>query len=266
MSDQEYRSREYGIVKGYLWFLDNNVLFKKPISCLAAIISFLIPFLVLSQFIRFEIFKSGEVNMVFASILILLVFAFAGIFGALIWWHRRITLNEGPKLYVNFRRFVQTIGEWLATFIAISVFGVVLVLVIFLSEEYHFIAGLLPFAIPHIDIFVAFSGIIAGFVIIIVTKLLLFLLDPLVWLIKQIWNFIKWLVLYCYRVILNLLKTIEKNTPFWVGVTWIVAVGVIITTLVLCFRFFGAIAPVIALAAALAFMGYFMFKRKHYNE
>jgi hypothetical protein len=71
-------------------------------------------------------------------------------------------------------------------------------------------------------------------------------------------------VLYCYRFTLGFFGTVEKNTPFWVGATWVLAVAVIITALVLCFRF-GGIAPVIALAAALAFMGYLMFKRKHYD-
>jgi len=264
MSEEGYRSREQGIVKEYLGFLDNNVVFKKPVSCLAAFGSFLIPVFVLSLFIRFEIFKAGDVNIIFASILIVIIFTLAGVFGALIWWQRRITRDEGPKFYVNFRRFVQTTGEWLGTFSAITVFGVILVLAIFLSEKYQYIAGFLPFSLPRINILMAFSGLVGGFFIIIATKILLFLLDALVWLIRQIWNFIKWIARYCQRIIFNLLKTIEKNTPIWTGVTWILAIAVIISALTLCFRF-GGIFPVIGLAAALAFMGYLMFKRKHYD-
>jgi hypothetical protein len=153
-------------------------------------------------------------------------------------------------------------GIWTGTVFAISVFGVIIILMIFLREEYFFITQALYFPIPDISIVTALFGPIGGFIIIIITKIILFLLDPLVWLIKQIWGLIKRAVLYCYRFIISFFGTLEKNNPFWVGATWVVAVGVIIATLVLCFQFRG-IAPVIALAAGLAFMGFLMFKRKH---
>ena len=264
MSEQEYKANEQGLVKPYLHFLDTNVLFRKPVSCLAAIVSLLIPIFTLSQFIRFGVFESNEVKLVFAAILIIVILAFAGIFGAFIWWHRRITRDEGPKWYDNFRRFIKTSGEWLGTFFAISVFGIIIVLMIFLSESYQYVTDFLPFQVPSINIAVAFLGPIGGFLIIIATKILLFLLDPIIWFIKQIWFFIKWIVVYCYRFIISFLKTFEKNTSFWVGITWILAVAVIIATLTLCFKV-GGIAPVIGLAAALAFMGYLLFKRKHYD-
>jgi hypothetical protein len=249
-------------VKSYLGFIDDNVLFKKPVSCLYAIISLLIPVYVLSQFINFGIFKAAEAKFIIASILILLVLAFAGFVGACIWWFRRITRDEGPKWYDNFRRFIQTVGEWSGTVFAISTFGVIVILMIFLSEEYLFITRSLPFSIPGVDIVTALYGPIGGFIIIILTKIMLFLLDPIVWLIKQIWNLIKRSVLYCYRFIVSFFGTLENNNPFWVGATWVLGIGVIIASLVLCFKFIG-IAPVIALAAGLAFMGFLIYKRKH---
>jgi len=263
-SDQEIKEKGKGIVRPYLGFLDTNVLFKKPVSCLLAIVSLLIPVYVLSQFLRFNIFESSESKFIIAAILIVLILAFAGIFGALIWWFRRINRDEGPKWYNNFRRFIQTYGEWLGTVFAISVFGIVIVLMALLSNEYYAITRIFPFAVPDVDIITAFYGPIGGFIIIIATKILLFLLDPIIWLIKQIWLLIVRVVLYCYRFILGFFGTVEKNTPFWVGATWILAVGVIVTSLVLCFYIRG-IAPFAGLAAGLAFMGYLMFKRKHYD-
>ena len=263
MSDQEEKKKEC-MVKSYLGFIDANVLFKKPVSCLFAIVSLLLPIYALSQFIQFRIFQVSEAKYIAASIIILLILAFAGIFGACIWWFRRITRDEGPGWYNNLRRFIQTVGEWSGTIIAIGVFGIILVLVIFLSEDYHLIIRVLPFQIFDVNIVMAFYGLIAGFIIIIATKILLFLLDPIIWLLKQLWNIIKRIVLFCYRCILNLSGTVEKNTPVWVGVTWILTIAAIIACLVLCFRF-GNIASVIALAAALGFMGYLMFKRKHYD-
>ena len=265
----EEQNKDQGLVKRYLNFIDTNILFRKPISCLYAALSLLFPLSVLGLFIQSGIFdyfieiKAGK--YIIASIFILLILGFAGIFGALIWWHRRINRDDGPKIYPNFRRFIQTAGEWSGTVFAISVFGTVLVLLIFMSEDYSLIAKALPFPIPGISIATAFYGPIGGFTIIIITKIILFLLDPVIWLITQIWGLIKRIALYCYRFTISFFGTVEKNTPFWVGATWVLAVGVIIATLALCFRY-GGIAMTIGLAAALAFMGYLMFKRKHYNE
>jgi len=264
MSDQQNNLKGQGIVKPYLGFIDTNVLFKKPVSCLFAIVSLLFPIFILSQFIQYDLFRSGEVKLIIACILILLVVAFAGIFGAFIWWHRRITHDEGPKWYANLRRFIQTAGEWLGTVFAISLLGIIVILMIFLSEEYYYITHAFPLTIPGVDITTALFGPIVGFIIIIATKILLFLLDPIIWLIKQIWILFKRFVLYCYRIVIGISGTVEKNTPIWIGVTWLLAIGVIITSLVLCFTY-QSLAPIIGLIAALAFMGYLMFKRKHYD-
>jgi hypothetical protein len=257
----EEQNKEQGLVKQYLKFIDTNVLFKKPISCLHAIISLLFPVFVLGLFIQYRIFDSSG-KYVVAAILILIILGFAGVFGALIWWHRRINRDDGIKFYPNFRRFIQTVGEWLGTFLAISVFGSVFILLIFLSDDYNLIAGILPFSTPGISIAMAFYGPIGGFIIIIITKIILFLLDPVIRLIVWIWGLIKRIVLYCYRVTISFFGNVERNTPFWIGATWVLAVGVIIATLVLCF-IFGGIAMTVGLVAALAFMGYLIFKRKH---
>jgi len=257
----EEQTKGQGLVKKYLTFIDTNVLFKKPISCLHAILSLLFPVAVLGLFIQSGIFKSDG-KYVAAGIFILIILGFAGIFGALIWWHRRINRDDGPKFYPNFRRFIQTAGEWLGTVLAISVFGAVLVLLIFLSEDYNMIASILPFSTPGINIATAFYGPVGGFIIIIITKIILFLLDPVIRLITWIWGLIKRIALYCYRFTISFFGTVEKNTPFWVGATWVLAVGVIIATLVLCFVN-GGIAMTAGLVAALAFMAYLIFKRKH---
>jgi len=264
MSDQQNIPKGQGIVKPYLGFIDTNVLFKKPISCLFAIVSLLIPVYVLSLFIQYEIFRTNEAKFIIAGILIIAVLLFAGIFGALIWWHRRITRDEGPKWYSNFRRFIQTIGEWLGTFIAISVFGCIIILMIFLSDEYYMITNVLPLSIYQVDIVAALYGPITGFLIIIVTKILLFLLDPVIWLIKQIWKLFVRVVLFVYRCVINISGIVEKNTPFWIGLTWLLAFTAIVVSLVLCF-IYGSIYAVIALAASFGFMGYLLFKRKNYD-
>ena len=264
MADIQEKQKGQGIVKPYLSFIDTNVLFKKPVSCLLAIISLLLPIAALSLFLSSGVFRMGEAKYIAASVLIILIFAFAGVFGALIWWHRRINRDDGVEWYKNFRRFIQTSGEWIATVTAIIVFFSVITLISFLSNELHEIRRSISSSIPNIDILTAFYGIIAGFIIIIATKILLFLLDPVIWLIKQIWKLIVRIVLFFYRCVVSFSGTIEKNTSFWIGVTWILAGFAVIACLSFCYLFEG-IAPVIGLTASLAFMGYLLFKRKHYD-
>ncbi|MDR0496414.1 MAG: hypothetical protein LBH42_02235, partial [Treponema sp.] len=111
--------KEQGLVKPYLGFIDTSVLFKKPVSCLFAIVSLLIPVYFLMLLIQYDIFQSGQGKLIGAGISVFAVLLFAGVFGFRIWWLRRIKRDEGPKMYPNFRRFVQTLGEWEGTLFAI---------------------------------------------------------------------------------------------------------------------------------------------------
>jgi hypothetical protein len=264
MSEHQDTPKGQGIVKPYLGFIDTSVLFKKPISCLFAIVSLLIPVYVLALFIQYDLFRASEAKFIIAGILIVAILLFAGIFGFLIWWHRRITRDEGSQWYSNFRRFIQTAGEWLGTFTAISVFGCVLVLTLVLSDDHYMVTSIFSVPYNQIDIVIALHGLIAGFLIIIATKILLFLLDPVIWLIKQIWKLIVRVVLFAYRCVINAGGIVEKNTPFWIGLTWLLAFATVIACIVLNFLIVGYY-PVLALAVSLGFMGYLLYKRKNYD-
>ena len=265
MSDQTKQS-PFDLVKRYLVFIDTNVLFKKPVSCLFAIASLCIPVYFLLQAIHFEIFKSESARLIIACLLLLVVLIFAGIFGFLIWWHRRLIRDEGPKMYNNFRRFIQTLGEWAATLFAIVVFFGVLIIIIFAGDEYYMLTSILP--IPAIGPTIAVFGLVGGFLIIIATKILLFLLDPLIWLIKQIWILIKRMVLYFYRCVVKVSGTVEQHTPIWLGITWLLSVFVVLSGIALCFRAFNSasvISAVFAMALGLGYMGFLVIKRKNLN-
>jgi len=270
MSDQS-KPKGQGIVKPYLGFVDTNVLFKKPVSCLMAIISLLIPVFSLVQMIDAGLFKSGMGKLIAGGVLLLLVLFFAGIFGALIWWHRRITKNDGTQWYPNFRRFIQTLGEWLGTTIAIIVFLGILVVLLVLNKETYQIARLLPYYAPSLDFTTAIMGLIAGFVIIIATKILLFLLDPVIWLIKQIWALFVRVVLYFYRCVIKIAGTVEQNTPVWIGVIWLIAAAAAVTGLILLVKLFQFnyqiyfLAGISSLALSFILIGFLVIKRKQYD-
>ena len=253
------------MVNQYLWFIDTNVLFKKPVSCLFAIVSLCIPVYFLIQIIQLGIFKSEMPNLIVGCILLLIVLIFAGLFGSLIWWYRRLVRDEGPKMYSNFRRFIQTLGEWSATTFAIVVFFGVLIIMIF-AGEYSY---LVPLPFPAIDAIIAVLGLVGGFVIIIATKILLFLLDPIIWLIKQIWILIKRIVMYFYRCVVKVSGTVEQHTPIWLGITWLLSVLVVLCGIALCFRAFNSasvISAVVAMALGLGYMGFLVIKRKNLDH
>jgi hypothetical protein len=270
MSDQQ-KPNVHGFAKSYLGFIDTNVLFKKPISCLFAIVSLLIPVYFLFQIIQFEIFKSNSGEIIGAAILFLLVLICAGIFGALIWWHRRIIRDEGPKPYLNFRRFVQTLGEWIATIFAIVVFFGVIILMIFGRNAIYSIVSLIPLPVPPLDLTMALAGPVIGFVIIIAMKIMLFLLDPVIWLVKQIWRLFVRIVLYFYRFVVKVHGLFEQNAPVWIGVNWLIAIVVVACGLILCTRLFTDpgrdifLGAVITVALGLGLMAFLVVKRKNYD-
>ena len=264
MADGQEKKGE-GLVKPYLGFLDTHVLFKKPVSCLFAIVHVLVPVYFLFMFIQYGLFSSGEGGLIAACLFLLAVLAFAGLFCALIWWHRRINRDEGPKPYNNFRRFIQTLGESLGTYVAIVVFGGVIFLMIFLHDTYYIVTGMIPIPVPPINLATAVYGPIIGIIIIIATKILLFLLDPLIWLVKQIWKLFVRFVLYVYRLLTSCAVTVEKSTPFWIGITWLLAIAAVIFSIILCFKQSGLFSS-LALAFSLGFLGYYLFKRKHYDS
>jgi hypothetical protein len=264
MSD-ESTAKGKGIVKPYLGFIDASVLFKKPVSCLIAILSLLLPIWFLSLVIDSRVFQSKDGGLIAASILLVVIFACAGVFGALIWWHRRIHKDIGNKWYDNFRCFIQTLGEWLGTVYAISVFFGIIVALVVLGDKAGYITGIIPFRIPRPDFSLALAGPVVGFIIILVTRILLFLLDPIIWLIKQIGILIKRIVLYCYRCVVKASGVVEQNAPAWIGFIWLVSLATVIAGLKLLFLN-SVLGGAISLTLGLVLMGFLILKRKQYEQ
>jgi hypothetical protein len=254
-----------GVVKPYLGFIDASVLFKKPVSCLIAVLSLLSPVFVLNLLVSFGIFESKDGRLISAGILSVVIFLCSGIFGALIWWHRRIHKDNGAGWYDNFRCFIQTLGEYTGTVFAINVFFNTVVFLIALGERAAYITGMLPFSVPRPDFSFALTGPIAGFLIILATKIFLFLLDPVIWLIRRIWSLFTRIVLYYYRCVIKLHGVIEQNAPLWFGFVWLVSVATAISGLVLLFKnilWGGAVS----LTLGLVLMAFLVIKKKQYDQ
>ena len=270
-----------GIVRSYLGFIDNNVLFKKPISCFYAMLSVFIPLSFLIQIIRYRDLIFENTRLFLACILVLVVLTVAGIFGALIWWYRRIVRDEEPKFYPNLRRFIQTLGEWTGTILAIIVFGCVSTVLLLLKDEFILIDSMLPLSmfsvyapfpmpVPALDFTLALYGVLGGFLIIIATKIFLFLLDILYSIISKLWSLLVRIIQYYYRCIIKIHRTIELNTTVWIGVIWLFAAAAAIIGMVLCYRLRGAdfrvyLLGIISLALGLGLMAFLVVKRKNYD-
>ena len=261
-------SSEQGFVKSFLCFLDNNVLFKKPLSCLFALISLLIPLAALVWVIQSEIFSlvAGSAEVIFSGLLILVVLVGAGIFGFLIWWHRRIVRDESGY-YNNFKCFIRTLSEWLGVLIAIIGCAVTIILLLLFRDFFYLLSAVLPQRFLAANFLTVIIGPVTGFLIIIVTKILLFLLDLLVWLLSRIWGLFVRLVMYAYRCVLNISGVAEKHSSILNGVVWLLAAAVVIIGLVMCFRYTSFfLNGVITLALGLGFMVFLFVIRRRLND
>jgi hypothetical protein len=127
----------------FLSYIDSGKLFRKPFSWLyvaLAAVNALLPFVILYSAIDGGVFSSGT-KYVFAFLLIWLVILAASWVSLQIWWNRREkvleTSAEGSEFPATpvLAHFVQTLGEWFGSWIAIVGFGFSLFAWIFLGEE-----------------------------------------------------------------------------------------------------------------------------------
>ena len=145
-----------------------------------------------------------------------------------------------------------------------------LIILFFAGEYYNYIIRLLPLPVPGLEMLIV-SGPLGGFLIIIATKIVLFLLEPIIWLIKKIWSLLVRFALYIYRCIIKAFGIFEENTPVWIGVNWLIAVLVAFGGLILAFRLFSrgnitfgsAFGVALILALGLGFMAFIIIRRKN---
>jgi hypothetical protein len=131
----------FAFIKPALSYIDNGSLYKKPFSWLyyaLAVANLLLPLVILAVAIDNNIFSSGS-KVIFTFILIWLIATFASWVGFQIWWNRSAKVIETSSAGSEFTatpvlsHFIQTIGEWLGSWIAIVGFGSSLFTWIFLG-------------------------------------------------------------------------------------------------------------------------------------
>jgi len=180
----------FNFIKPYLAYIDSGKFYKKPFEWLHvffAVVSLAFPVFLFIYMIDKGLF-SLPAKIVVMCVLIFLVMIFGGWISFQIWWDRRkkvtAVVKDGDEFIVVpvFSKFIQTAGESFGTNFAILGFFIPLITTIFLGEEIAMFADQLGMGSSLL-----FGGIpsmialpIAGFFVIIVTKLQVELFQALV--------------------------------------------------------------------------------------
>lgn len=172
-------------ISPYLSYIDKGHLFRKPFSWLYAIfaiINLLLPlYILLDQLIDHRIFDA-EFKITITVLLAWAIIAFAGWLSFQLWWDRKtkITFSSDDNAEfvatLAFSHLIQTLGEWLGTWVGIVGFGFALLTTIILGEQGHYLSY--QFGIPIIGQYLGsgwtyvFLMPIYGFLIIVLTRFL----------------------------------------------------------------------------------------------
>ncbi len=170
----------FNFIKPFLNFIDRGELYRRPfnvIYIIFAILNLLFPLFMFYTAVDNRVFNL-PVKYVFAFIFIFISICASCWLGFQIWWNRKETLKEliveGDEFVAipTLTYFLQTIGEWMGTWIGVTGCLMTIISLIFLGEDAEQFFGML--GIPR---FVA-SGLmilvmpIIGFFIIVLFRLL----------------------------------------------------------------------------------------------
>ena len=137
------KNKFFTFITPYLNFIDRGDIFRKPFSwlyALNAIINLLVPFIALFWAINKNIFEYGDSKVMITFFFIWIVIAFASWVSFQLWWDRRIkvtqTTIEGDEFLATpvFSHYVQTLGEWIGTWVGIVGTAVSLSVTIFMGD------------------------------------------------------------------------------------------------------------------------------------
>jgi len=158
----------------YLEFISKDKLFSF-VYVVMAVISLIIPFVVLYQVIDSGFFRFGA-KYVFAFILTWVVLLFACWIGFQLWWNRRKKVADtGSSEFIAISYFsgiLQTFGEWLGTIIGIVGAGGGLIAFIFLGNDLNYLFRAIGMGFMSFGVAVIIIGPVIGFFIIIITRFL----------------------------------------------------------------------------------------------
>lgn len=166
--------------KNFLAFIDNGHIFRKPFSwlySLLAILNLIFPIYILFKAIDNRIFDSPT-KLIIVFLLVWVIIAFASWIGFQLWWDRKSkvvsTSSVGDEFVATpvFSHFIQTIGEWLGTWVGIVGFSVAVLTTLILGEESKYLSYQLGLSFMKTGFLFIVLMPIYGFLIIVATRFL----------------------------------------------------------------------------------------------
>lgn len=167
-------------IKPYLSFIDNGGIYRKPFSWLyaiMAIINLILPLYVFYMAADNQIFKSPA-KFITVFLLLWIIIAFASWVSFQLWWDRKSkvmdTSIEGDEFVATpvFSHLIQTVGEWLGTWIGIVGFGTALLTTIILGDDGYYLSRQIGFGFLKTGWVSVIFMPIYGFLIIVITRFL----------------------------------------------------------------------------------------------
>jgi len=170
----------FTFIKPYLSYIDNGHLYRKPFSWLYsifAILNLVLPLYVLYMAVENRIFDApGKFVIVF--LLLLIIIAFACWISFQLWWDRKAkilgTSVEDDQFVATpiFSHLIQTMGEWLGTWIGIVGFGTALLTTIVLGDDGYYLSRQMGFSFLETGWLAIVIMPVYGFLIIVVSRFL----------------------------------------------------------------------------------------------
>jgi len=182
----------FTFIKPYLSYIDSGNFFRKPFSWLYAVIALLnllFPLYLLYEAISNNVFQ-GPGKYVALFLIIWLIILAAGWISFQLWWDRmnKVANTPGDNEYMAtpvFAHFVQTLGEWFGTWIAIV--GTLVSILLTISSAGEMGGLLTAYGLPNIG-----TGIVAiltmpvyGFLVIVLSRCMAELIKALVAIAKN---------------------------------------------------------------------------------
>jgi hypothetical protein len=170
----------FTFIKPYLSFIDNGHLYRKPFSwlyVLLAIVNLILPIYIFYKAVDNHTFDAPA-KLVIVFLLVWVIIAFASWLSFQLWWDRKTKVTttsvEGDEFVATpvFSHLIQTLGEWLGTWIGIVGFSVALLATLILGDEAYYLSY--QIGIPFLKtgfLFVILMPIY-GFLIIVSTRFL----------------------------------------------------------------------------------------------
>ncbi len=174
------QNRFFTFIAPYLTFIDNGKIFRNPFSWLysiIAVINLILPFYILYKAIDNNIFRAPG-KFVFVFILVWITILIASWIGFQIWWNRKTKVLTSSAIGDDFiatpvfSHFIQTLGEWLGTWIGLVGFVFALLATIFLGQQGMMISRQLGMGFLNVGLLSIILMPIYGFIIIVASRFL----------------------------------------------------------------------------------------------